>query len=49
MKNVLKGIEAIANAPQDWSPSGGLFWFTILVVAAVVYSIIFFSFGKGQR
>lgn len=41
MKSVLNGIEAIANASQNWSPSGGLFWFTILVVSLVAYSVCF--------
>jgi hypothetical protein len=41
MKSVLNGIEAIYNAPKDWSPHGGLFWFTILMVSLVVYSAFF--------
>jgi hypothetical protein len=32
MDKIIQGFEAIYNAPKDWTPGGGLFWLTGLVV-----------------
>ncbi len=49
MKSVLNGLEAVYKAPKDWSPDGGLFWLTTLVVSAVVLTVFFRLSGLYEK